>query len=141
MTPEADIKELQKQVEAYGQLTMPERTLEDFLAETDIYHRFRYLTLHPQEKPTHEEWQQLHDMMDRKLPAFRTALYTAQPHLKPSDYDICVLVRLYFTPSEIAMLTGHSLSSITMKRVRLLDKLFNLSGKGGQFDAFIRNIS
>ena len=54
---------------------------------------------------------------------------------------VFLLDRLYFTPSEIAMLTGKNLSSITMKRVRLLDKLFHVTGKGSQFDAFIRKIS
>ena len=138
---EADIRELQRQVDAYGQQARPEDRLEGFLSETESYRRFRHFIMHPQEKATLDDWNLLHDMIDRKLPAFRTTLYSAQPGLKASDYDVCVLDRLYFTPSEIAMLTGKSLSSITMKRVRLLDKLFHVKGKGSQFDAFIRKIS
>ena len=138
---EADIRELQRQVDAYGQQARLEDRLEGFLSETDSYRRFRHFIMHPQEKATLDDWKLLHDMIDQKLPAFRTTLYSAQPGLKASDYDICVLDRLYFTPSEIAMLTGKNLSSITMKRVRLLDKLFHVTGKGSQFDAFIRKIS
>ena len=138
---EADIRELQRQVDAYGQQARPEDRLEGFLSETASYRRFRHFIMHPQEKATLDDWKLLHDMIDRKLPAFRTTLYSAQPGLKASDYDVCVLDRLYFTPSEIAMLTGKSLSSITMKRVRLLGKLFHVTGKGSQFDAFIRKIS
>ena len=139
---EADIARLQKQIETYGQSLSPKslQVLEDDLAKTSIYQRLCYLLMHPRERVTQDEWTQLRDMFDQSLPHFRSTLYGASPNLKPSDYDICMLDRLYFAPSEIAVLTGNGLSTITMKRIRLLAKLFHLTGKGDQFDVLIRNI-
>lgn len=139
---EADIARLQKQIETYGQSLSPKslQVLEDDLAKTTIYLRLRYLLTHPLEKVTQDEWIQLRDMFDQLLPHFRSTLQGAAPNLKPSDYDICMLDRLYFAPSEIAVLTGNGLSTITMKRIRLLAKLFHLTGKGDQFDVLVRNI-
>ena len=84
--------------------------------------------------------QALEQMMEEKLPAFRSTLYKKTQNLKPSDYELCMLDRLHFSPSEMAVLTGNSLSAITMKRVRLLKKIFQISGKGSHFDVLIRNI-
>ena len=139
---EADIKQLQKRLEAYGQslTSRKQQTIESKLTETDIYQRLRYLVMHPREKVSQEEWKQLRDMIDQTLPVFHSTLYNAY-QLKPSDYDICMLDRLYFSPSEIAMLTGNGLSNISMKRTRMLEKLFHITGKGEQFDTLIRNIS
>ena len=139
---EADIKQLQKRLEAYGQslTSRKQQTIESKLTETDIYQRLRYLVMHPREKVSQEEWKQLRDMIDQTLPGFHSTLYNAY-QLKPSDFDICMLDRLYFSPSEIAMLTGNGLSNISMKRTRMLEKLFHITGKGEQFDTLIRNIS
>lgn len=139
---EADIKQLQKRLEAYGQslTSRKQQTIESKLTETDIYQRLRHLVTHPREKVSQEEWKQLRDMIDQTLPGFHSTLYNAY-QLKPSDYDICILDRLYFSPSEIAMLTGNGLSNISMKRTRMLEKLFHITGKGEQFDTLIRNIS
>lgn len=139
---EADIARLQKRLETYGQSLSPksQQVLEDGIAGSVIYQRLCYLVMHPREKVTQDEWKQLSEMIDRTLPHFRSTLYGACPSLKPSDYDICLLDHLHFSPSEIAVLTGYGLSTITMKRIRLLDKLFHLTGKGDQFDVLIRNI-
>ena len=137
---EKEIEELQRRLDAYGHLPETKKELEKHLADTDIYIRLRYLAMNPLEKISHEEWQELKQMTDQELPTFRTTLYRNMPNLKQSDYDLCMLDRLYFSPSEIALLTGYSLSSVTMKRVRLLEKIFHISGKGSQFDLLIRNI-
>lgn len=139
---EADIKQLHERLETYGQslTSRKQQTIESSLAETAIYQRLRHLVTHPREKVSQEEWKQLRDMIDQTLPGFHSTLYNAY-QLKPSDYDICILDRLYFSPSEIAMLTGNGLSNISMKRTRMLEKLFHITGKGEQFDTLIRNIS
>ena len=139
---ESDIDRLQKRLEAYGQsLSLKNsQSLEFHLAETEIYQRLRYLVMHPREKVSQDEWKQLRETINQIIPGFQPTLYGKMPGIKLSDYDICMLDRLYFSPSEIAMLTGYGLSTITMKRVRLLDKLFHIKGKGEQFDVLIRNI-
>ena len=139
---ESDLEILKRRLERYGQSISlkKQENLEDFLLETDIYRRLRYLVMHPKEKITNDEWKELRETIEKAIPNFYETIHRAMANIKPSDYDICLLDRLYFSPSEIAILTGYGLSTITMKRVRLLEKLFQISGKGEQFDILIRNI-
>lgn len=138
-----DICQLQQQIGQYEQALSSTKTvqqLEHHLEANGSYARFRYLSSHPSEKPTEEDWQLLRTMTDELLPGFKTTIYGAAPGLKQADYDICVLVRLYFSPSEVAMLTDNALSAITMKRRRLLERLFHQTGKAETFDRLIRQI-
>ena len=138
-----DICQLQQQIGQYEQALSSTKTvqqLEHHLEANGSYARFRYLSSHPSEKPTEEDWQLLRTMTDELLPDFKTTIYGAAPGLKQADYDICLLVRLYFSPSEVAMLTDNALSAITMKRRRLLERLFHQTGKAETFDRLIRQI-
>ena len=138
-----DICQLQQQIGQYEQALSSIKTvqqLEHHLEANGSYARFRYLSSHPSEKPTEEDWQLLRTMTDELLPDFKTTIYGAAPGLKQADYDICLLVRLYFSPSEVAMLTDNALSAITMKRRRLLERLFHQTGKAETFDRLIRQI-
>ena len=137
----AEIATLQQRIAAHEQLH-PTATpqIEESIAASPIFRRMRYYVSHPKEKPTADEWNLLHQMIDTELPHFYTTLYTGYSSLKQTDYDICILIRLYFSPSEIAILTNSSLSSITMKRIRLLQRMFHRTGKADEFDQLIRSI-
>lgn len=111
------------------------------MSETAIYKRFRYLVAHPLDKVSSDDWSELRKMMDSQIPHFSQILYGSYPSLKASDFDLCILVRLYFSPSEIAVLTDMALSTVSMRRYRLLEKLFGQKrGKAEDFDQIIRRI-
>lgn len=57
-----------------------------------------------------------------------------------NEYQVCMLVRIGFTPSEISILTGLSQSNISNIRKRLLTKLTGRNGSPKDFDAYITNL-
>ena len=60
--------------------------------------------------------------------------------MKKVDYRICILVRLHFSPKEISVITGESLSYISTKRGRLLARIYGIEGKPEEFDKRIQKI-
>lgn len=57
-----------------------------------------------------------------------------------NEYQVCMLVRIGFTPSDISILTGLSQSNISNIRKRLLTKLTGRNGSPKGFDAYITNL-
>ena len=57
-----------------------------------------------------------------------------------NEYQVCMLVRIGFTPSDISILTGLSQSNISNIRKRLLTKLTGRNGSPKAFDAYITNL-
>ena len=114
--------------------------LEASIIDTPVYQRLLYVLKHPSESLTNEEWDALATMVDEQLPTFRPTIYGLCPDIKKSNYQICMLVRLHFRPSEIATLIHRSLPYITVNRRRMLTKLFNKQGKAMDFDRKIQMI-
>ena len=136
------IEQLQQRLEEYETLNEREsNTLERIIIKSDVYQRFLYLSQHPREGVTRSDWEALQMMFEDHLPNFHSTIYHYCPNLSNSDYRLCMLVRLFFTPSNIAVLTGMTLANISVKRYRLLDKVFNQKeGSAKDFDKTIRNI-
>ena len=57
-----------------------------------------------------------------------------------NEYQVCMLVRIGLTPSDICILTGLSQSNISNIRKRLLTKLSGRNGSSKDFDAYIMNL-
>lgn len=117
-----------------------QQPLEASILGTSIYQRLLYMLNHPSESLTNEDWDALDVMVDGQLPMFRSTLYNCFPNLRGSDYQICMLVRLHFRPSEIATLIHRSLPYVTVNRRRMLTKFFREHGNGAEFDRRIREI-
>lgn len=114
-------------------------TLEKELSETTAYKQMLFLASHPSLTAESADWQQLSEMMDRLIPNFRPTLFSRY-HLSTAEYKICMLDRLFFPLSEIAVLTGETSQSLSKKRRNLLNNLFQLDGKPELFDKLIRKI-
>ena len=56
------------------------------------------------------------------------------------EYQVCMLVRAGFTPSDICTLTGTSKSYIANVRKRLFTKLTGRDGSSKDFDAYINSL-
>ena len=57
-----------------------------------------------------------------------------------NEYQVCMLVRIGFTPSDISILTGLSQSNISNIRKRLFTKLTGRNGSSKDFDAYITSL-
>lgn len=91
-------------------------------------------------KPASEEnWCDLDKWMEENLPTFKTKL-TSLTKISNIEYKICTLIKLGYTPAEIANLVCRAESSITMSRRRLYTKIFKKEGKAEDLDKFIREM-
>lgn len=70
--------------------------------------------------------------------AFLSYLITKESVLKERDFNLCLLTRLRFLPSEMACLLDVSPQVITNIRAKLLLFLYNIKGGAQSFDEKIR---
>ena len=56
------------------------------------------------------------------------------------DYAICILVRLHFRPADICILLGIDSATLSMKRKRLLKKVYGMDGSAKDFDQRVLKI-
>ena len=136
---EQEIALRQDQIEQYHEIINQEIPLDSVFMETEEYNRFRYLCSHPRERVTKKDWKDLQKMMDRCLPAFYMKM-NQRRHLKESDYQICMLLRLHFAYSEICMLTHTTPQYVYSRRLQLLKTVFDMNGKAEDFDKMLWHI-
>jgi len=110
------------------------RRHDDELLNADIVHLLHSLA-DKGRQPSAEQWQQLHSMEND----FITTL-NGKAMLSEREMKICVLTRLHFSPSEIATLTLSTPQAVTNSRVRLLSKIFGITGGAKEFDKRIMQL-
>lgn len=135
---EETIQRLQLDAEKYKEANVEHNLLEleKQLKQSPIYHKLVYLENHPQEKMTKTDWANLEETVEKLVSGFAGL----KQKLKPKEYQICLLVKLHFSPSTISSFIGTSLSDISNSRRRMLAKVCGTSGKGKDFDNYIHHI-
>ena len=116
------------------------QNINDTLMATPAYQRVKQVLANPKDRMSQRDWQALIAMIDEKLPTFRTQLKAEELKLSLVEYEFCILIRLYFSPKSISVLTEESFPSTSMKRRRLLNKIFGKEGSPETFDKLIRQI-
>ena len=86
-----------------------------------------------------KEWKELDEVMNREIPDFKTNLYSYY-NISPHEYHICMLIRLEFSPTDMAMLLGCTTSAVSKARKRLQEKFFSDKGTPKDFDQFIKTL-
>lgn len=87
-------------------------------------------------QPTHGEWKDLLVLVEKSIPEFWKAMSSFTSMMVDVEFKVCLLTRLSFTPSQIANLLGVSKQSVTNKRKKLVQILFNTNDIK-KFDSFI----
>ena len=87
---------------------------------------------------TEADWTALVEAYRQHCPQFLTMLSDISS-LQPRELNVCLLIRLRFQPSEVAVLTASSPQSVTNLRVRLLQKVFHQKGGARDFDEQLRD--
>ena len=123
---EQEILEYQQSIDLLHGNLKTETSLEPAIAGSEIYNRFVFLAGHPMEKVYKADWKQLSGMIDRYLPTFRSTLYSTY-HLKDTDYQLCQLIRLHFSLSEIGVLTNETPQYVSKRRKYLLKQILTVS--------------
>ena len=139
---EEQIAALEKQIAADSEALKLEKLsqLDSRLQNSEICRVFRYLAAHPKTKVVNTEWLKLQDLINQEIPSFYGIIHDKNRNMKEVDYRICILVRLHFSPKEISVITGESLSYISTKRGRLLARIYGIEGKPEEFDKRIQKI-
>ena len=81
------------------------------------------------------EWSELFSFVSQRL----HSLYSLKPMLTQLEFEITILVKLGFIPSEIAMITGNSMSNISNVRKRLYTKMTGKQGTSKSFDEYVKS--
>ena len=95
------------------------------------------LAENPPREATAADMKELRSLLNEALPNFYEALNGDGHTLRPVEYDICVLIRVGFSPSEISRLTGRSDSYIANTRKRIFKKMYGRKGHPSDLDAAI----
>ena len=111
------------------------------LNNSAIVERFRRYRngMKNEDEITEEHWLQLQHTVEQICPNFRSALNMNQ-HLSETEYKICLLIKIGFTPSDIDVILKKEYTFGSKARTRIAQKLFKTGGKGAQLDDFIQSL-
>ena len=117
---EEEIEKLRANASRMHQLEERERELTAELANNnELMRKLR-------EKPKflgEAEWKKLADITNRVYNRFTERIKSQYPHLTEVDIQLCILLKLRFTVSQIAILTATSPSSVSVQKNRLEKRL------------------
>ena len=90
--------------------------------------------------PTAADWSTFMSVATKYLPEFFDALHEKSESLTPEEQKLCILTRLCFIPSEIAVLMNIKRQRVTNIRSILNKRLFNVVGQQISCDIFHCNM-
>lgn len=112
------------------------------LYDSPIAQHFRQLLrANPYEIPNLNDWKELKAFIDNEIPEFREKLQTATHQLTDIEYDVCMLIKIQISSSDIARLKQCSPSYITHIRKRIYKAHFLKNGRADELDEYIMSIS
>lgn len=88
---------------------------------------------------TDEEWEEIKTTILEECPTFIEKLNDIYP-FNPYEIQICLLIKMDFSPSAIAKLLERPKETITSTRRRLYNRIFKEKGKPENWDDFIRSL-
>lgn len=88
---------------------------------------------------TEEEWKELFNTVDVIYDGFVNKLYKIHD-FTDFELQVCLLIKINISPSDMAIITNHSRESISATRRRLYEKVFKRKGKPKSWDKFIMSL-
>lgn len=104
------------------------------LKKSSIYKKF--LQADQGEKIRKEDWQELIKSIDETYSQFTQRLLELYP-MKTIEMQVCLLIKIGLSPTQIAFITAHTKQAITSIRKRLCKKVFKREGSPEEWDIFI----
>ena len=90
--------------------------------------------------PTKTEWKALANLIEKAYPTFYSRTHSHKL-ISNEEYRICLLVKARFKPKEIEALLGLTYNTISIRRKRLLKKIFDMDGGAEDFDRKILQLT
>ena len=111
--------------------------------ETEFYQSDYYIALRRRIETggnlSPQEWQELEQRLKSVYPRFSSSLYGLF-NLSPSEYHMCMLLKVRTSLAEIAAVLKRDKSTISSMRRRLYKKVFSKEGSGKDWDEFILSL-
>lgn len=107
------------------------------LKQSDIYRAF-HQAAEGNTKLKEADWQELILAINEVYNDFTQRLYQLYP-IKDIELQVCLLLKIDLSPTQISTVTARSKQAITSIRKRLYSKAFSKEGTPEQWDNFIRN--
>ena len=137
------IAQLEVQISNYEKkaITKARGALVQQIRETSVYKRLRKIADQPTAIPSLQDWQELRQVFDRIVPNFYATLYSGDYSPNETEYHLCMLIWLQFSPSDISNLIAMSNAYVSVARKKLLKNIFKTDGSAKEFDIKIREIT
>ena len=111
--------------------------------ENEFFQSDYYMTLRHRidagENIKASEWKELEQRLKTVYPRFSSSLYGLY-NLSPTEYHMCMLLKIRTAPIEIAAVLNKEKSTISSMRRRLYRKVFGKDGSGKDWDEFILSL-
>ena len=111
--------------------------------EADFFQSDYYSVLHSRidagENLKPDDWMELERQLKIVYPNFASSLFNLYD-LSPTEWQVCMLLKLRIKPADIASVLKKEKSSISNIRTRLYKKVFDKSGTGKDWDEFILSL-
>ena len=137
---EKTIKELQKSLSSYQEVEEQQKKWD---ASQAMLHNAIVLRMHElagkAEKASEEEWRSLNQFAIKNMEPFLDKICDEKLNLTEKEIRICILSRLQFIPSEMAVLLDLSKQRITNIKANANKKLFYMTG-AQSFDSNIKKL-
>jgi len=80
-------------------------------------------------------------LIDREIPDFRKKLNVGIHPLGEIEYDVCMLIKIQISSSDIARLKQCTPSYVTQIRKKVYQMLFSKKGRADELDEYIMSLS
>ena len=111
------------------------KEVEDAFLSSDYYIALRK-RIADGERIRPADWEELEQHVRHTYPGFTNRLFNLCA-MSPTEYQVCLLVKLRIPPTEIAAVLIKDTSTISSIRSRLYQKVFQRKGSSREWDSFI----
>lgn len=88
-----------------------------------------------------EDWHMVYMMIIETMPSFHKFISSKKHQLNDKEYKTCILIRLHFIQKEIANMVGVSPAYIAKVSNKIMQKLFDSSGKAKDLEQQLKQFS
>ena len=131
---ETIIAQMECDIDLYKEkLGVQKKSAESLLEESEIYQNLqkkagKATTL------TSDDWHQINMVAIDILPNFYKFISSKKMDLNDKEFETCILIRMHFSPKDVANMLGVSQPYITKIRNNMMPKLFGITGSSKELD-------
>jgi hypothetical protein len=114
------------------------KKLEDDFFKSQYYVTLRH-NIEAGKNMTDKDWTELEQKIKGIYPTFTSTLYGLY-NFSPIEYQVCLLLKIHTSPSEIANVINKDISTISNIRRRLYKKIFDKDASAKEWDDFIASL-